>query len=150
MQITDFLRPTAVIVGMSARTKTEVLTEIADLLARSSGLDGEDVHHVLAEREALASTGIGAGVALPHGRTGSLDRLVGVLAITAHGVEFDAQDGQPVHIFVGLLGPQRTGDHLKALACVSRLLRQPEIRTRLIAAASASEAYGILTSEDGA
>ncbi|MCC7542970.1 MAG: PTS sugar transporter subunit IIA [Deltaproteobacteria bacterium] len=148
MLITDFLRPTSVVVGMQARTKADVLTEIADLLARSSGLEATDVHRVLAEREALASTGIGSGVALPHGRTRELERLVAVVAISTDGVDFEAQDNQPVHIFVGLLAPQNTGDHLKALARVSRLLRQPEVRARLVASATADEAYAIITNED--
>lgn len=150
MRITDFLSPTSVVVGMRARTKADVLTEMADLLASSSGLAADEVRRVLAEREALASTGIGSGVALPHGRTASLSRLVGVLAIASDGVDFDALDGQPVHIFCGLLGPQNTGDHLKALACVSRLLRQADIRARLVAAPSADDAYRILTVEDSA
>lgn len=148
MHIADFLSPTAVTVGLRGRSKPEVLAELADLLAASCGLDVDDVRRVLTEREALASTGIGSGVALPHGRTSSLERLVGVLAISSHGIEFDAQDGQPVHIFVGLLAPQHSGDHLKALARLSRLLRQAEIRARLVAAGSAGDAYEILVRED--
>jgi PTS system nitrogen regulatory IIA component len=110
----------------------------------------DDVRHVLEAREALQSTGVGSGVAIPHGRLGGLDRFVGALAIHHGGVEFEAIDGQPVSILFAVIGPERAaGEHLKCLARIGRLLRDDAVRARLHGAKSAEDALSIVREVDG-
>jgi nitrogen PTS system EIIA component len=126
------------------------LLSLAKLFARDgTQLSIRAVFDVLSERERLASTGIGSGVAIPHGRISVLDRLQAALAIAPDGIPFDAIDGSPVRIVVGVLAPQHhTGDHLRVLARVSRLLRSREVREKLLEAASAHDAYEIIARAD--
>lgn len=129
-----------------ASDKDAVLREVADLLtAPERTLDAEAVYDVLARREALASTGVGRGVAVPHGRVSGIGSVRMALAITREGVPFDAIDQMPVHIIVGMLGPaEEPRKHLAALADVSRILRDEAVRARLLAARTAAEARDIL------
>ncbi|MFM2421332.1 MAG: hypothetical protein RL385_6055, partial [Pseudomonadota bacterium] len=97
----------------------------------------------------LASTGVGSGVAIPHGRVGSMERLRAALAISPTGIPFEAVDGAPVRIIVGVLAPvHHTGDHLRVLARVSRLLRNASVREDMLRAASPEEAFAIIASAD--
>lgn len=121
--------------GGPVRNKSDALKRLSVLLA--SGQDvvamGE-IERVLTERERLQSTGVGGGVAIPHGSIEGLDRLVGAVLLCPESIEFDAIDGAPVSILFAVIGPKRaTGEHLKTLARVSRLLRSKEFRQRLIA-----------------
>jgi PTS system nitrogen regulatory IIA component len=110
-----------------------------------TGLDVAAVHRVLAERESLASTGVGSGVAIPHGRLPGLSSIQAALGICQQGVSFDAIDGRPVHIFVAILAPeQQSSQHLKVLARVSRVLRDAPTRARLLEARTAEEAISIV------
>ena len=102
------------------------------------------------DRESLQSTGVGSGVAIPHGRVGSLDRFIGALAIHPRGVEFGSIDGEPVSILFALIGPEKAaGEHLKCLARIGRLLRDDTVRARLQSTKSAAEALAIVCEADG-
>ncbi len=131
--------------ALTAHDKGEVLSQMADLLCVDSPLPPEAVCTVLRQREEIASTAVGSGVAIPHGRLAQAETVRGALGLLAEGIDFDAVDGQPVRIVVGLLAPEdRPVDHLKALARVSRRLRRPEVRRALLAAHSAQEALEAL------
>ena len=102
-------------------------------------------------RERLATTGVGEGVAIPHAKLDNLDNISMAIGISRTGIHFDAVDGQPVHIFVALLAPEgSTGEHLKALAGISRILKDPSFRNKLLGAKSSQEIYdAIIAEEDG-
>lgn len=150
MRLADILTVERVTVRLRARDKPSALRELARLFVGSDeGVGEEDIVRVFEEREALASTGVGSGVAIPHGRLPGVTKLRAALAVSTEGVEFDAIDGQPAHILIAVLGPeQKTGDHLKALARFSRLLRMERVRKRLLAADAAQDALEILLGED--
>ncbi|MET0339707.1 MAG: PTS sugar transporter subunit IIA [Polyangiales bacterium] len=150
MRLSDILSEQRVTTALSATSKDEALHALAALFAGEDGLlEASAVYDVLSERERLASTGIGSGVAIPHGRIASLDSLRAAVAISPAGIPFEAIDGAPVRIVIGVLAPQHhTGDHLRVLARVSRLLRSREVRDRLLAAADAAEAFDIIAKAD--
>jgi nitrogen PTS system EIIA component len=150
MRLTDILSEERVTTALTATTKEEALSALAQLFtADDPALDARAVYEVLSERERLASTGIGSGVAIPHGRIGQLERLRAAIAISPSGIPFEAIDGAPVRIVVGVLAPQHhTGDHLRVLARVSRLLRSQQVRESLLAAADAHAAFEIIARAD--
>jgi nitrogen PTS system EIIA component len=127
MRMTDFVVREAIIPELTATTKEGVIREmIANLGAAGyfKSTDTEDIVKAVLKRELLGSTGIGRGVAIPHTKHASVERLIGNVAISRPGVSFDSLDGEPVHVFVLLISPQdRPGDHLRALENVSRSLR---------------------------
>jgi nitrogen PTS system EIIA component len=128
MRMTDFVVREAVIPELKASTKEGVIREMVAGLAATGYFKGgetEDIVRAVLKRELLGSTGIGRGVAIPHTKHGSVERLVGTVALSRPGVPFDSLDGEPVHVFVLLISPQdRPGDHLRALENVSRSLRE--------------------------
>src|SRR5439155_885560 len=130
MKIVDFVRPELIVPELSARDKTEVIRELADhLAAHVSGVDHEQLAKVLIERERLASTAIGEGVAIPHGKLDAVGKLIACVGRAPAGVDFDSMDGRPTHLFFVLVAPENsTGVHLKALAGISRLFKDPEFR----------------------
>jgi nitrogen PTS system EIIA component len=141
----DFLTPEAVAPALRASGKKQVPQEISARAARLTGLDEREVFETLLHRERLGSTGIGDGIAIPHGKIPRLGRLFGLVARLDRPVDFEALDGQPVEIAFLLLAPEGAGaDHLKALARVARVLREPGIRDRLRAARDASAIYAVL------
>ena len=149
MVLTDILPCERVGVSRGAQrpvAKDGALRAVARLLAEGHARAGEvEIHRVLAAREALQSTGIGDGVAIPHGSLEGLDHQVAALLVCPDGVPFDALDGGPVRIVFAVVGPKRaTGEHLKTLARVSRLLRDASLRERLLEAREGVEAYGIV------
>jgi len=150
MKIVDFVRPELIVGDLRGRDKAEVIRELAEHLADNvSGVDRETLARVLLERERLASTAIGEGVAIPHGKLDAVGRLVACVGRARSGVEFDSMDGRPTHLFFVLVAPENsTGVHLKALARISRLFKDPEFRTRLLAAADAAEMYRVIADED--
>lgn len=150
MRLTEILNEQRVTTQLTATTKEEALAALAQLFTEDdAGLDAKAVYEVLSERERLASTGIGSGVAIPHGRIAQLERLRAAIAVSPAGIPFEAIDGAPVRIVVGVLAPQHhTGDHLRVLARVSRLLRNPEVRESLLQARDAHEAFAIITRAD--
>lgn len=125
MKITDFLDRKAIKIGIQATDKEGILKELVGVLAQAKDLgDSKAVVKALLERENLGSTGIGQGIAIPHGKTDRVKELTAVLGISKQGVNFEALDGEPVYIFFLLVAPKDTaGPHLKALAQISRLLR---------------------------
>lgn len=150
MKIVDFIREDLVVPELTARGKQEVLEELADHLAKNSeGVGREDLVKVLSERERLASTAIGEGVAIPHGKLDAVGKLVACVGRTREGIDFDSMDGRPTHIFFVLVAPENsTGIHLKALARISRLFKDPEFRTRLMAADGQRDMFKVIAEED--
>jgi PTS system nitrogen regulatory IIA component len=150
VRLADILSVERVTVGLRAEDKASALHELAKLFAHGDpALDAGAIARVFEEREGLASTGVGSGVAIPHGRMRGVERLLAAIGIAKEGVDFDAIDGRPAYIFVAVLGPERqTGEHLKALARFSRILREDAVRARLMAAASAADALELLLRED--
>ncbi|MEM9187885.1 MAG: PTS sugar transporter subunit IIA [Myxococcota bacterium] len=130
----------------AADTKREALEQLADLF---TDLDREAVIAALEAREALASTGVGSGVAIPHGRVPGVDRVRAAVAICGAGVDFEAIDGEPVRIFVALLAPEGgAGEHLRALARFSRVLRNEATRSAILAAQDAAQVFEIFDRSD--
>jgi PTS system nitrogen regulatory IIA component len=149
MILTDILASERVGVarGDSApASKDAAIRTLARLLAAGHAHAGEgELYRVLDEREALQSTGIGDGVAIPHGAVEGLDRQLAALLICPDGVPFDAIDDRPVRILFAVVGPKRaSGEHLKTLARVSRLLRDGDFRERLLASTEAAAAYELV------
>jgi PTS system nitrogen regulatory IIA component len=143
----EFLNPDSVVPALRARSKKQILQELsAQAVRRLPALDEQAVFATLLQRERLGSTGIGEGVAIPHGKLPGLDRLFGLVARLERPVDFEALDGQPVDVAFLLLAPEGAGaEHLKALAQVARLLREPGILERIRAARDASALYALLT-----
>jgi len=128
MTLTDLLTPNAVISPLRANGKKQALQELAQHAAILTGLPEREIYEALLQRERLGSTGIGDGIAIPHGRLPGIERLVGLFARVEKPVDFDALDGQPVDIIFVLIAPEGAGaDHLKALARVARVLRNQSV-----------------------
>ncbi|MGI9412472.1 MAG: PTS IIA-like nitrogen regulatory protein PtsN [Hyphomicrobiales bacterium] len=146
MQLSDILTHDSIVPALRAGSKKQVLQELAQTAAGITELQGREVFEVLLQRERLGSTGLGQGIAIPHGKFASLDGVRGIFARLSQPVEFDAVDGLPVDLVFVLLAPESAGaDHLKALARVSRLLREPDIVEKLRGSKSADALYAILT-----
>jgi PTS system nitrogen regulatory IIA component len=150
MKLVEILSPDAILVDLAAQTKKEVLAELCGLLGKTGKLpDPKAMVHILEEREALGSTGIGQGVAIPHGKAPSIKAQAAALGISRRGVDFDSLDGEPVHIvFLLIAPPDAAGNHLKALAKVSRLLKDKFFRQALKDSKSSEEILKIIREED--
>ncbi len=150
VNIQDMLKEDFIIEDLKSRTKKEVLAELSDVLLRDdTGIDRDSVIEVLMEREKLGSTGIGDGIAIPHGKLTGLERLVVSFGRSRVGVDFDSLDGGPVHIFFLLMAPENSaGQHLKALAKISRMLKDVSFREALIKAGSSKEIYDLIVEKD--
>lgn len=144
--LADLLHPERVRIGLALSDKEAALRAIASLLTMPEGAVNEEVlYDVLGERERLASTGIGSGVAIPHGRYDGIEELRAAVAVCPAGVDFDAVDRLPVKILVGIVGPKSMPQkHLAALAGVSRVLRNSEKRDALLRAVENADAYRAL------
>ena len=150
MEIEDILTPGAVVAKLKATSKKQSLQELARVAADVTGADERAIFEVLLERERLGSTGVGAGVAIPHGKLAGLDRLYGVFARLAQPIDFDAVDDRPVDLLFVLLAPEGAGaDHLKALARVSRLLRDTATCDKLRGSDSRDALFALLTQSGG-
>jgi PTS system nitrogen regulatory IIA component len=148
MDISGLLERDAVAARVSATTKRQALAVMADIAARRLGREPQEVLEALVEREQQGSTGVGQGVAVPHARLEGLDRMVGVFVKLENPVPFDAVDDRPVDLLFGLFAPKAAGvDHLRALARVSRLLRQGELREQLRQARTVDAVYALLARE---
>ncbi|MGD8513473.1 MAG: PTS sugar transporter subunit IIA [Deltaproteobacteria bacterium] len=149
MRISDTLKEGAIISELNATDKKAVLEELTGTLTEASGVNQEEMVRVLLERERLGSTGIGGGIAIPHGKLGALKSLLMAFGRSRKGVEFDAMDGKPTHLFFLLLAPEdSTGAHLKMLARISRSLKNSVFRERLMTAADGRELYMVIQKED--
>ncbi|MGE0723976.1 MAG: PTS IIA-like nitrogen regulatory protein PtsN [Alphaproteobacteria bacterium] len=148
MDIDHLLTPEAVIPRLKAGGKKQALQELARKAAQITGLAERAIFDVLLERERLGTTGVGNGIAIPHGKLAELKRIYGVFARLERPIDFDAIDEQPVDLLFLLLAPESAGaDHLKALARVSRLFRDRAICEKLRGTDNADALYAILTSQ---
>ena len=146
MSLIDILTPASVIAPLKANSKKQALQELALHAAHVTSLPEREIFETLLQRERLGSTGIGEGVAIPHGRSAGITRLCGLFARFEKPIDFEALDGQPVDIAFVLLAPEGAGaDHLKALARVARALRSASVLSRVRSAFDASAIYAILT-----
>lgn len=148
MEIADLLTPGGVRADLKATSKKQALQAIAQLAAETAGLPERTVFDTLLERERLGSTGIGGGIAIPHGKIPGLDRIRAIFVKLDQPVDFDAIDDQPVDLIFLLLAPEDAGaEHLKALARVSRLLRDKKLCAELRASTDAEKVFSLLAAE---
>jgi PTS system nitrogen regulatory IIA component len=146
MPLLSLLTQDAVLPALRVNGKKAALQDIAAHAGRLLGRDEREIFETLLQRERLGSTGIGEGIAIPHGKLPGLDRMVGLVARLERPIDFEALDGQPVDLLFVLLAPEGAGaDHLKALARVARAMRQPGILERMRAARDADALFAILT-----
>jgi len=150
VKIIDFLSAQTVIPTLTSREKNAVLKEMAYWLAsQHRQLDGQRVLEVLLEREKISTTAIGEGVAIPHGKLPGVERVLGVFARSPEGVDFASLDGEPTHLFFTLIAPEdAAADHLKALARISRLLKDVAFRSRLMQGQTSQEIFDTIAEED--
>jgi len=150
MKIEGLLKPEDIIPALSAHDKEEVLHELAAKAAgRNSGLDGQEVFRILMERERLGSTGIGDGIAIPHGKLKRINGPMMIVGRSPAGIPFNSLDDRPVHIFFLLIAPEEAvGVHLKMLARISRILKDPAVRRGLMEAAGADEIHAVILKQD--
>jgi nitrogen PTS system EIIA component len=145
MPLNDIVASAAVIPALKVNGKKQALQEIAARAAELSGLNERTIFESLLQREKLGSTGIGHGIAIPHGKLPKLEQLFGLFARLERPVDFEALDGQPVDLIFLILAPEGAGaDHLKALARVARLLRDPDIANKLRDSRDADAIYAVL------
>src|SRR5687767_419243 len=146
MPLLDFLDPQAVLPALRVSGKKQALQELASQAARLTGLPDSAIYEALLQRERLGSTGIGEGIAIPHGKLPGLTRIFGLVARLDKPVNFEALDSQPVDVLFLLLAPEGAGaDHLKALARVARVLREPGLIERVRATRDREALYAIMT-----
>ena len=150
MRIAEFLDVTAVECSLGASNKPGVIRELVGLMLRvAPELDPNELVDALERREKLQSTGIGHGVAIPHGKSANIKSLIACVGRSPSGVDFQSLDGMPTHLFFTLLVPESEhGTHIKALARLSRLLKDIRIRQRLLEAPDSMTMYNILLEED--
>ncbi len=150
MKITEFLDVKGIHLDLRASEKQDILKELVDVLAEVKDIgDKKLILKALLERESLGSTGIGQGIAIPHGKTDKVKELISVLAISKQGVNFEALDGEPVYIFFLLVAPKdAAGPHLKALAQISRMLRDTYFCDLLRRCESAEQVYDLIRKEE--
>jgi PTS system nitrogen regulatory IIA component len=150
MNIAEILDPVAIVAELKGTGKIDVLAELTDaLLNANPKLDRENILKVLMERERLGSTGIGDGVAIPHGKLKDLDNLLISFGLSRQGVDFDSMDGKPTKLFFLLIAPEESvGIHLKTLARISKLLKSTAVREKLLAASDSTEIHRIISEEE--
>jgi nitrogen PTS system EIIA component len=146
MELEDLVRPEGVIAHLKVTSKKQALQELSERAAKLTGLSERAIFETLLERERLGSTGVGQGIAIPHGKLGEIDRLYGLFARLDTPIDFESVDDQPVDLIFLLLAPETAGaDHLKALARISRLLRNQAVVEKLRASEDAAALFAILT-----
>jgi PTS system nitrogen regulatory IIA component len=152
MRLCDILTIDRIVVdadGALIQSKDLALKKLAELLSPAVGVPQAEVEDLLLEREHLQSTGIGDGVAIPHTALDHAEAQAAALILCPRGVEFEAIDGKKVNIVFGVVGPKRaTGEHLRTLARISRLLRDDATRARMVGASSREEVYGLIAAHD--
>jgi PTS system nitrogen regulatory IIA component len=153
MGVLEILRAERVSVANASegivRNKVEALARIARLLAMGTNISATEIERVIVEREKVQSTGVGGGVAIPHGGIAGLDRHIGAVLLCPAPIDFDAIDAAPVSILFAVIGPKgAAGEHLKILARVSRLLRDDDFRKRLVISETGSSAYDRICAEE--
>ena len=148
MLLTELITPEAVVPSLKVSSKKHALQELSDRAGLISGLAAREIFDALLQRERLGSTGIGEGIAIPHGKLAGAKTIFGIFARLARPIDFDALDGAPVDLICLLIAPETAGaDHLKALARMARVLRDPRVTTKLRAGRDVSALYAVLTGE---
>jgi PTS system nitrogen regulatory IIA component len=151
MPLTDIVAPQGVIPALKVNSKKQALAEIAARAAALTGQSERAILDILVQREKLGSTGVGQGVAIPHGRMPKLERLFGLFARLERPVDFESLDGEPVDLIFLLLAPEGAGaDHLKALAKIARVLRDTEVARKLRQSRDADALYAVITTPSSA
>jgi PTS system nitrogen regulatory IIA component len=146
MALTDLLSPDAILSALRVNGKKQALQEMSERAAQVSGLAAREIFDSLLQRERLGSTGVGDGIAIPHGKLAKCNRIFGIFARLERAIDFEALDGLPVDLIFLLIAPETAGaDHLKALAMIARVLRDPEMAAQLRATRDASALYSLLT-----
>lgn len=149
MKISELLDKESIIAKLESSDKPGVINELAEKIAPQTNASADQIAEVLAGRERLGSTGIGEGIAIPHGKLPQVDRIVVGFGLSKNGVEYESLDNKPVHIFFLLLTPENsTGGHLKVLAQISKMLKIDHFKSELIAADSVDSIYSIITDQD--
>jgi PTS system nitrogen regulatory IIA component len=146
MMLSELLVPAAISTRVRATTKREAIAELVGLLENGHGIDsqGEILDRVM-RREAMMSTGIGNGVAIPHGKARSVDRMLAACALAPSGIEFESVDGEPARLFILLVSPENIGAiHVRVLANISRLLKEESVRQDIVESGSAAELLAAL------
>jgi PTS system nitrogen regulatory IIA component len=146
MDLNDLITPDGVIPTLKAKSKKQVLQELSERAGRATGIDARTIFETLLQRERLGSTGVGRGIAIPHGKIASLPGLFILFARLEEPIDFEAMDGEPVDLVFLLLAPETAGaDHLKALARISRLVRDPSAIEKLRVSRDKATLYAVLT-----
>ncbi len=150
MKISEILNPRGIKIGLEAHSKDQALKALVDILASAEKIDdSKSILKALIERENLGSTGIGQGIAIPHGKTDKVNKLVAILGVSQKGINFDALDGEVVYVFFLLVAPKdTTGPHLKALAQISRLLRDSYFCELIRKCSTPEEIFNLIKSEE--
>jgi PTS system nitrogen regulatory IIA component len=150
VKLSDILRESCVVADIKGKTKKEILRELVGPLKDTNLIDNVDaVVKIIMEREGLGSTGIGDGVAIPHGKMKNIDSIICAVGRSQEGVDFDAVDRQPVHIFFLVLAPEDSASlHLKVLSRISKILRDPSFRKTILKLANAHEIYANVIETD--
>ena len=146
MPLNDLISDRAIIPALKATSKKAALQDLSERAALISGIPAREIFDAMLQRERLGSTGVGNGIAIPHGKLTRVDKIFGVFARLERPIDYDAQDGAPVDLMFMLIAPESAGaDHLKALARIARVLRDTSLTTRLRATRDASALYVMLT-----
>jgi len=150
MKITDILNEQGIVPVLVGRSKADIIAELANVVVRQHrDIDRERLVQALEDRERLNSTALGEGVAIPHGKLPGVKGVIAAFGRSPSGVDFSSLDGKPTHLFFLLVAPEDSaGTHLKALARISRLLKDASFRTRLMGAADAGDLFRIIREED--
>jgi PTS system nitrogen regulatory IIA component len=150
MNLLDILSPKSMIVGLQGETKDDIIKELVDSLEEGEVITDKDKGlQAVLEREKIMSTGIGDGIAIPHGKSDAVIRLAAALGIQKRGADFEALDGEPAYVFFLLVSPAHiSGPHIKALARISRLLKNDDFKRRLIAAPTAADLLSVIEAEE--
>ena len=146
MNLCDLLPRDGIIASLQATSKKHALQELATIAAERTGLDAREIFHTLLQRERLGSTGLGRGIAIPHVKLAGLKGIVCLFARLEQPIDFESNDSEPVDLLFLLLAPEHaSGDHLKALASISRVVREPSVLDALRSAPDAKALYSALT-----
>ncbi|RLC02658.1 MAG: PTS sugar transporter subunit IIA [Deltaproteobacteria bacterium] len=149
MRISQLLDKGSIIANLAASDKKGVIDELAQAISENTKIPAKELATVLLEREHLGSTGIGGGIAIPHGKLDAVKSIIVGFGLSRKGVEYDSLDNKPVHIFFLLLTPENsTGGHLKVLAQISKLLKMNDFKKSLITAESIDDVYEIIMNQD--
>ncbi|MGH7902235.1 MAG: PTS sugar transporter subunit IIA [Thermodesulfobacteriota bacterium] len=150
MEINDVLKKESVIPNLYSKTKSEVIRELSDKVATIyPNFNRENLISVLLEREKLCSTAVDEGVAIPHGKMSGISSIIVAFGRSIEGIDFESLDGNPTHLFILLIAPENSsGVHLKILARISRIFKNPDFRSRITKAGSQDEIYELILQED--